>query len=381
VITLIPPGRRLSGAGLMIGLLTAALAAVTLVDSATGPLPAERSPEPAAPSPPAVHTAAARAGLRLLSAAASAALSVPYGGEQLVAWWGPHGSSMSLIQVWHPRGGSVRANATSMGVAPSGLTSGLDGPAAAGVSTAASPGGQDPDGVLGISQPMVDLIQAHYQVAATGRGEVDGRLVRIVQLNRPDGSLAARFWLDQSTKLLLRRETFDSRNVLISEDTFVDLRFGDAGLTGMPGQSVQEWPAKLTPAQLGALRADGWPAPGGLPGGLALLTAHRMSQVIDLDYSDGLSTVSVFVQRGELPEKLPGWRQISVSGRDVYSSDPDQRSLSWSAHGFVYTVIAAAPPAVVSSVVAAMPHDPQRGFWGRIAHGMKRLVSWANPFR
>jgi hypothetical protein len=46
----------------------------------------------------------------------------------------------------------------------------------------------------------------------------------------------------------------------------------------------------------------------------------------------------------------------------------------------VYTVIAAAPPTVVSSVVAAMPHDPPRGFWGRIAHGLKRLGSWANPF-
>jgi sigma-E factor negative regulatory protein RseB len=102
---------------------------------------------------------------------------------------------------------------------------------------------------------------------------------------------------------------------------------------------------------------------------------------VDLDYSDGLSVVSVFVQRGALPAVMPGWREISMSGHEVYSSDPDQRSLSWSAHGFVYTVIAAAPPTVVSSVVAAMPHDPPRGFWGRIAHGLKRLASWANPFR
>ena len=106
-----------------------------------------------------------------------------------------------------------------------------------------------------------------------------------------------------------------------------------------------------TAAQLDGLREQGWPAPGGLPGGLRLLAAHRTSQVVDLDYSDGLSVVSVFVQRGELPVVLPGWREISVSGHEVYSRDPDQRSLSWSAHGFVYTVIAAAPPTVVSSVV------------------------------
>jgi sigma-E factor negative regulatory protein RseB len=250
----------------------------------------------------------------------------------------------------------------------------------AGPATASSSTAQDPDGVLGISQQMVDLIRAHYSVAATGRGQVAGRPARIVQLTRPDGSLAARFWLDQGSNLLLRRETFDTGGALISEDTFLVLRFGNSALAGMPAQSVHQWPAKLTAAQLDTLREQGWPAPGGLPGGLRLLTAHRTSQVVDLDYSDGLSMVSVFVQRGELPVALPGWREISVSGQEVYSSDPDQRSLSWSAHGFVYTVIAAAPPTVVSSVVAAMPHDPPRGFWGRIAHGLKRLGSWANPF-
>jgi sigma-E factor negative regulatory protein RseB len=380
VISLIPPGRRLSSAGLALGLLTAALAAVTLVDSTAGPTPADRGTEPAAPHPLTVSTAAARAGLRLLSAAASAALTVPYGGEQLVAWWGPRGSSMSLIQVWHPRNSSVRANATTMG-STAGLAAGLDGPRVPGPATATSATAPDPDGVLSISQQMVDLIRAHYSVAATGRGEVVGRPARIVQLTRPDGSLAARFWLDQGTKLLLRRETFDTSSAMISEDTFLDLRLGNTALAGMPAQSVDQWPAKLTTAQVDGLRAQGWPAPGGLPGGLSLLDAHRTSQVVDLDYSDGLSVVSVFVQRGELPVVLPGWREISVSGHEVYSSDPDQRSLSWSAHGFVYTVIAAAPPAVVSAVVAAMPHDPPRGFWGRIAHGLRRLASWANPFR
>jgi sigma-E factor negative regulatory protein RseB len=287
---------------------------------------------------------------------------------------------VSLIQVWHPRDSSVRANSTTMGVVPAALAAGLDGPSVARSATATAPITQDPDGVLGISQQMVGLIQAHYVAAAAGRDQVAGRPARIVTLTRPDGSLAARFWLDRATKLLLRRETFDTGGALISEDTFLNLRLGDSALAGMPAQSVGQWPAKLTAAQLDTLRAQGWPAPSGLPGGLRLLAAHQMSQVVDLDYSDGLSMVSVFVQRGALPVVLPGWREITVSGHEVYSSDPDQRSLSWSANGFVYTVIAAAPPTVISSVVAAMPHDPQRGFWGRIAHGLKRLGSWANPF-
>jgi sigma-E factor negative regulatory protein RseB len=367
VITLLPPGRRLSSAGLAIGLLTVALAAVTMVETTAGLMTQDNAPTPAAPRPPAANTPAARAGLRLLSAAATAALAVPYSGEQLVRWWGPRNTSRSVIQVWHPRNGTVRATVADLdyGVPP-GMV---------------SPGTEDPDSVLSISPQTVALIRAHYAVATAGRGWVDGRPARIVQLTRPDGSLAARFWLDQSTRLLLRRDTFDTRSQMIGEDAFTGLRIGAAGLGGMPVQGVSEWPAQLDGNQLAQLRADGWPVPGGLPDGLTLLTARRSSQVIDLDYSDGLAVVSVFVERGELPAVLPGWREIAMAGSEVYSSDPDQRSLSWSANGFVCTVIAEAPSATVSDVVAAMPHNPARGFWGRIAHGFKRLGSWANPFR
>ena len=143
MITLIPPGRRLSSAGLALGLLTAALAAVTLVDATTGTTPADRGSEPATLHPLTVSTAAARAGLRLLSAAATAALAVPYGGEQVVAWWGPQGPSMSLIQVWHPRNSSVRANATNMSSIPAALAAGLDGPSVPGPAIATSPTAQE----------------------------------------------------------------------------------------------------------------------------------------------------------------------------------------------------------------------------------------------
>jgi sigma-E factor negative regulatory protein RseB len=72
---------------------------------------------------------------------------------------------------------------------------------------------------------------------------------------------------------------------------------------------------------------------------------------------------------------------VALRGRPVFAADPDLRSLSWSAHGFVYTVIAEAPPATVNQVVDALPHDAGPGFWGRIARGLRRLAAMANPFR
>jgi len=102
--------------------------------------------------------------------------------------------------------------------------------------------------------------------------------------------------------------------------------------------------------------------------------------VLDLGFSDGLSVVSVFEQHGNLPDKMAGWRKTKVSGHVVFVAEPDQRSLTWSGHGTVYTVVADAPAQAVDAVVGALPHDGPTGFWKRMSRGMGRLASWANPF-
>jgi sigma-E factor negative regulatory protein RseB len=207
----------------------------------------------------------------------------------------------------------------------------------------------------------------------------------VVEVRRPGGGLAARFWIDAATKLPLRREMFDTNARMISEDAFTTLEFGTRGLNGMPASAAAPWTAQLDRAGLAALRGRGWPLPGQLPGNLVLLaaseTSARPGPVINLSYSDGLAVVSLFVQRGELGRPMPGWRQITVGGRTVYSVDPAQRSFAWSADGFVYTVIADAPMATVGRVVTTLPGTSQPGFWTRMARGFRRLASWLNPLR
>ncbi len=311
--------RRITGATMLIGLLGAGLVTLALVEASAAPSSARRAGSgaepaglPAAARPDAVGiagtagttgiAASSRAALRLLSQAAAAGLATSYQGVQIVAWLGPHGNSTSVVHVWHERNRGILAQVTGMGSAP------------AAPSAQTSPGEQDPDGILGLSRQLVDLMRANYQVTSAGRGSADGRPAQLVDLRRPDGSLAARFWLDAETKLPLRRETFDTSARMISEDAL-------------------------------------------------------------------LSVVSIFLQRGQLPAAMPGWREIALRGHAVYSTHPDLRSLAWSAHGFVYTLIAEAPPATVDQVVDALPHDAGPGFWGRIARGLRRLASLANPFR
>jgi len=50
----------------------------------------------------------------------------------------------------------------------------------------------------------------------------------------------------------------------------------------------------------------------------------------------------------------------------------------WSAQGFVYTVVAAAPPQTVMQVVAALPHGSP-GLLARMRQGLRRLLSWLTP--
>ena len=91
--------------------------------------------------------------------------------------------------------------------------------------------------------------------------------------------------------------------------------------------------------------------------------------MLDLGYSDGLSVISVFEQRGQLPASLAGWRKTTVAGHPIFVAEPDQRSLTWSGRGMVYTVVADAPTQTVDAVVGALPHDKPPGFWKRMTRG------------
>jgi sigma-E factor negative regulatory protein RseB len=395
---------RIASLAVLLGLLGSAIVTLALVDSAAPPAVGRRTgPGGQSPAVPAAGqqlgaggqlsdvpaagqrlvaggtsralpaiSQASRTGLRLLREAAAACENVSYRGVQIVAWWGDGGASTSVVEVWHQPGHGTLAQAAETDPGPlSPLQAGLSGQ-------------QDPDGILGLSGQLLVLMQANYQVSYAGNGTADNRQAQIVEVRRTAGGLAARFWLDTVTKLPLRREIFDTNARVISEDAFINLTIGEQGLAGMPAASVRPWSGRLGPAELVALRGRGWPLPERLPSNLVMFasdeTFARGGEIVDLSYSDGLSVVSLFVQRGALPQSLPGWRRITLSGRAVDATGPGYRSLAWSARGYVFTMIADAPPAIVADVVAALPRDQEPGFWLRLGRGFRRLVSWANPF-
>jgi sigma-E factor negative regulatory protein RseB len=304
-------------------------------------------------------------GTRLLSQAAAAGHAASYQGVEAIADTTVAGHSRVMATVWH------RGGLTVTQVAGGKPEETYDGD------------GRAPDGVFGLTTTLVGLLKKHYVPIYVGTDSVVGRRALMVTVQRADGTTAAQFWLDEQTLLPLRRDVYDTSAHLVSDDRFTRVRFGE---TKMPqvaaGRARAAWATAPSPVQLlSKLNGEGSLLPRTLPGNLGLYAASVATtpagQVADFGFSDGLSAVSLFVQRGMLPAKMPGWQPEQLSGHLVYVA---QDEVTMSGQGFVYTLVTDAPPKTVDTAVGALPPNGGPGLLGRLGRGMGRLVSVLDPF-
>ncbi len=154
----------------------------------------------------------------------------------------------------------------------------------------------------------------------------------------------------------------------------------------MAERSINAPWAEVSPNQAEQMRRWGWRLPAQLPGNLMLYDARRSERgkpVLHLAFSDGLSTVSLFQQRGRLDESdMVGWRQESIDGAQIFVMDTIPRRVAWSSDGTVYTMLADAPMGTVRNAVRSLPHrrDSEPGVRTRVGRGLARIGSWLNPF-
>ncbi|HZB33624.1 MAG TPA: sigma-E factor regulatory protein RseB domain-containing protein [Streptosporangiaceae bacterium] len=312
--------------------------------------------------------------LRLLRDAGGSVRATHYEGTQFITTWSDTGgdkrATTSLVRVTHTPGQGTYIEVRR-------------------TTADASRGTYEPDstgargGLTGFTPKMLDLMVRNYAVVQAGEDSVCGRPARVVEARRPDGSPAGRFWIDRDTGLMLHRELLDGQGRAVSITGFYDIRIGRPKPQIHEVQTVATpWGRELAAADLGLLRRDGWTVPNSLPGRLELYDARQADQggIVHLVYSDGLSAVSLFIQRGELDERrFARWRKIDTGGRTVYEHNALRRWAVWDSDEYVYTVLADAPQGTADAVIAALPHGGP-GFWGRLGRGLKRLGSWLNPF-
>lgn len=232
---------------------------------------------------------------------------------------------------------------------------------------------------------LLQMLGSSFRLTVAPPTTMLGRQVTVVQALRADGRPAAMFWVDEKTGLLLRREVLDDAGRAASSFELVKLTFGVPRIAYLPPMLSQPTGTSLDLMDLEQYRDDGWPCPSSLAG-LTLFDARLVTvaggEALHLSYSDGLSTVSVFVEQGTLDTSvLAATTSAQVGHHDVREVTGAVRPLLWAAQGHVFTVVSDAPADTVDAVVAALPSgsDPD-GAWDRVDRGISRMGSWVNPF-
>ena len=310
----------------------------------------------------------------LLEAAAAAARSRTWSGTQYIARYRAGDLMSSVVQVTHVvgRGRTVQV---------------LDG------------GGVPVETVTAdvVDPTLLGLLASSYDLVVAGQSSCAGHRAQVVEARRPgvagSAGLAARFWVDIASGLVLRRDVFSDVGHVVRTSAFVDV-------TVVPVQPRQRLVAsyeaprevrpagvELDPSALSRLEEAGWPVIHRLPGGLELFDARlhdaEGGEVLQLAYSDGLSTLSLFVQPGEVPV-LPGATSQLVDGGQVWKDQSAPARVVWSGEGRTWTLVSDAPENTVDAAVAVLPHTaaPRRGdgVAARAWRGMSRVGAWLNPF-
>jgi sigma-E factor negative regulatory protein RseB len=306
----------------------------------------------------------------LLRRSAAAMSSTSYSGTRVLSAWGRDSSTTVLVDVEHVAGQGTRLSLRGGGIAHDTATF--------------LAAGEDGRGhTLGVQ--MFDLLTESYAVSLGPADSVAGRSSRVVEVSR-GASLAARLWIDDRSGLLLRREVFDHAGRLARENTFVDVDVEDGAARFMahlppvpPGSDEKSVAVGRRPA----LEAEGWDCPG-QAGAMRLVGIESMERTgaVHMIYSDGLTRMSVFEQRGSLdPDSVRGFETLRLGDQVVYVREGLPTYAMWQEDGLVFTVVTDGPLGTVAGVVASEPvtRASAPDFWERVAGGMARLGEWATP--
>ncbi len=229
---------------------------------------------------------------------------------------------------------------------------------------------------------LVRLLEDNYSLQAWTGARAAQRPATVVEA-RHQGRLAARWWVDDASGLVLAQQSFDDEGRPAVQVAFTSLQV--LGSRGVPAvRPVQlALPSTDTVLTLGAapeLGRQGWACATRL-GPLTLVRLRSDSSTtpaaLHLVYSDGLATVSVYEQQGRLADTPAGSSWDATLG--AYVQDGASNLASWQSGRTVFTVVTDGSAELLASAVASLPHEPSprpttmkriRAGWGRILADM-----------
>jgi len=181
--------------------------------------------------------------------------------------------------------------------------------------------------------------------------EVAGRPAYVVVARDGDGPVRARFFVDRSSGILLRRDVLQRDGDLDRSVRFTKVRTGDIrpALPPLPESGPKAVPTDEV--------ASEFAAPERLAGFRLLGRYEHPDGAVQLFYSDGLFSLSVFEQAGLVDwSSLPdGGNAITVGSERARSYATDAGSVVvWGRDGLVLTSVSDAPPDTVLDAVAGV---------------------------
>jgi sigma-E factor negative regulatory protein RseB len=242
----------------------------------------------------------------------------------------------------------------------------------------------DDDAANGLDGAPLNLLIQAYDLTFIGPSTLLGRRVSVIAASR-GGVLDARFWIDDATGLLLRREMYD-HGTLVRTSGFTFVRVSrDGFLPHLPPELEAPGATPVSMTSAAALNDDGWTCPGQLGGAFVLTDLEHVDTAGDVmraTYTDGLSTISLFEERGSLdPSAVSDLSRTSIGGSTVYVGYGLPTVAVWQSGATVYTVVTDATHDVAMSVLARLPHQAPGsvGIGDRLRAGLGRLGSFVTP--
>ena len=302
-----------------------------------------------------------------LEKAAAAPNRVSYHGTQIITSWGPQGASSAMLAIVH-----AASQGSEISV----------------IGSASSPGAQAFVQRTTTTSAAIDggplaLLRATYQLVYKCCTDLIGRAAVLVEAQRDDRTLAARFWIDKATGLLLQRQLFSTDGkTMVRETVFTKLEIEESEFLGHLPPMVPGGVEPLGIGKVDNLRSEGWVCAPELPASLKLYDVHQDTSngSLQFSYSDGLFNASLFEQRGVLdPAAVAGFSTTDAPG--VYLRYGMPSYVVWSSGGIVYTLIGDLPPDMIERVVNAFPHDAPVKLTTvqRVGTGLAKIATWLTP--
>jgi outer membrane lipoprotein-sorting protein len=215
------------------------------------------------------------------------------------------------------------------------------------------------------------LIAANYKIVLVSDDEITaGRPTYLLELlPRHEGKSSQKRWIDRQTYKTLRIETHYPDGILARMIAYTDLtlpaRVTSADFTPPQDAGLKRVSSPVTstilPVRNAALSVQslGLRAEGALGFRLTQLASSAIdrARTAHLLYSDGIETVSVFVQNAgaAVAAPAPGWHPITILGRPAFENqDGHLDAVAYTQGAYRYTAVSHLGPQALQRFVASL---------------------------